>query len=104
MGRFYGKVGYAEQVKTNGVWEDVVTERPYTGDIKKVNRSLRGTETLNDNVSISTVISVVADPYAYQNFIKIAYVIWMDTKWKAASVDAAPPRLNITLGGLYNEQ
>lgn len=103
MGRFYGNVGYAEQTETNGVWTNEITERPYTGNITKVTRRLSSVDTLNDNVVTSTVISVVADPYAFQNFIKIMYVEWLGIKWKADSVDAtSPPRLNITLGGVYN--
>ena len=103
MGRFYGKVGYAEQTEADGIWTNAITERQYTGDVKKITRRLSTADTLNDNIATSTVISVVADPYAYQNFIKIVYVEWLDVKWKADSVDAtSPPRLNITLGGVYN--
>lgn len=104
MGKFYGAIGYADTVETApGVWEEAITERNYYGDVKKLSRRLQQTETLNDNITINHEISIVADPYAYENFHTMRYVKWMGASWKVTTVDVQRPRLNLTIGGIYNE-
>ena len=59
---------------------------------------------INDNISISNQISVVADAYIRDNFINMRWIEFMGAKWKATQVDASQvPRLIITLGDLWNE-
>lgn len=59
-------------------------------------------ETLSDDVSISNMISIIADPYAYENFFAVKYVEWQGVKWNVKSIDVQPPRLVLTIGGVYN--
>lgn len=101
--KWFGKVGYAETLETvPGVWEEVITEREYYGDLLSFSRRLQSTDQLNDDINISNVISIVADPYANENFHSMRYAEFMGTKWKVASVDVRYPRLELTLGGAYN--
>lgn len=103
MARFCGIVGFAETRETRpGVWEEIMTERQYYGDVVRNIRKLQSTSQLNDNVDVSNNISIVADPYANQNFHAIRYVIFMGTKWKVSSVEVQYPRLVLTVGGVYN--
>lgn len=103
MTKWFGVIGYAETVETNpGVWEERIVERQYFGDVTRNTRRLQTTDQINDNVDISNEISVVADPYAYQNFHAIRYAEFMGAKWKVSSVDVQHPRLNLSLGGVYN--
>lgn len=104
MGKFYGKIGYAVTEETApGVWQEQITERTYFGDVIQNNRRLESADSTNDNIIISNRISILADPYAYQNFHAIRYVEFMGTLWKVTSVDASQrPRLILTLGGVYN--
>lgn len=103
MAKFFGKIGYAETVETTpGVWEEKITEREYFGDLIRNTRSLQSGEQLNDNVNISNEISIVADPFAYENFHSMRYVEFMNAKWKVSSVDVQYPRLILSVGGLYN--
>jgi hypothetical protein len=104
MGKFYGVVGYGKSQETSpGVWSDVITEYPYRGDVMKDTKRLEGSSSVNDNLSISDIISIVADAFAYNNFYAIKYVVWMGTPWKVTNVDANQrPRLILTLGGKYN--
>ena len=105
MGKFYGKVGYGETVETSpDIWEEQIVERAYYGDVLKNSRQWEKGEGLNDNLRINNSISVVADAYAYENFANIRYVEWMGAKWKVSTVEPKPPRLILTLGGLYNGQ
>lgn len=103
MARFYGKIGYAVTEETTpGVWVEVITERPYYGELVRNTRNLQASENLNDDVMISNEISIVADPYANQNFHAMRYVEFMGTKWKVRSVDVKYPRLVLNIGGVYN--
>jgi hypothetical protein len=103
MARFFGVIGFADTVKTKpGVWIEQITERNYYGDLTRNNRRLQSTDQVNDNVTISNEISIVADPYANENFHSMRYVEFMGTKWKISNVEVQFPRLILTTGGLYN--
>lgn len=103
MAKFYGMVGYAETAETSpGVWTEKITERAYYGDVYRNVRNLQNSGNVNDDINVNNQISIVADPYAFENFHAMRYVIFMDTKWKITSVDVQYPRLILTLGGVYN--
>lgn len=106
MAKFFGTIGFNEGTveTTPGVWEQQIIERQYYGDLIRNNRRLQPSNGLNDNISISNEISIVADPYANANFHSMRYVDFMGTKWKIANVDVQFPRLILTLGGVWNEQ
>ena len=59
--------------------------------------------TLNDDINVANEISIVADPYANQNFHLMKYVEFMGTKWKITTVEVQYPRLILSIGGVYNE-
>lgn len=104
MAKFYGKIGYAESVEIRpGVWEDTMTERPYSGDtVRNNSRWNTNPDTVNDDIKLSDKLSIVADPYANQNFQQMRYVEYMGGLWKIVGVEVARPRLLLTLGGVYN--
>lgn len=103
MAKFYGVIGYAETIEVRpGVYEEVITERNYFGDLVRNSRRLQPTDQLNDDINVANEISIVADPFAEQNFHKMRYVEFMGAKWKISNVDVQRPRLILTLGGLYN--
>lgn len=103
MAKFYGAVGYVEAVETApDVFVEEPVERMYKGDLVKNNRRLEKGEGLNDNVTISNSISILADPYANNHFYAIRYVKWRGKPWKVSAIDVEPPRLILLLGGLYN--
>ena len=103
MGKWYGKIGFAETVKTKpGVWEELITEKEYFGDLTRNTRRLQSSSQLNDDINVANEISIVADPFANQNFHSMRYIEFMDAKWKISSVEVQYPRLILTVGGLYN--
>ena len=103
MGKFYGSIGYAELVETApGVWVEQITERKYYGDVNRDGRRRQGAKQVNDDISVSSEISIVADPYAYNHFHTMRYVEFMGAKWKISPVEPKPPRLILSIGGLYN--
>jgi hypothetical protein len=106
MAKFYGPIGYAQPIEVSaGVWKDEIIERNYTGDLLTNNsRWSTSSESTNDDLNINNRISILADPYAYQNFHSMKYVLFMGTKWKINSVEVQYPRLILTIGGVYNGQ
>lgn len=104
MAKFYGLIGYAESIKTTpGVYSEKIVEYPYYGDLIRNTRQLQSAETLNDNINVANEISIVADPFARENFHRMRYVVFMGAKWKISKVEVGYPRLILTIGGLYNE-
>lgn len=103
MAKFYGKIGYGETKEVKpGVWDEVITERLYFGDVNKLSRRLRTDDKVIDNINISNEISILADPFAYENFSTIKYVEYMGAKWKVTNVEVKFPRLTLVTGGIYN--
>ena len=103
MAKFYGKIGYAESKETTpGIWEEQIIEREYRGDLIRNTRRMQTAESLHDDINISNEISIVADPYANQNFHSMRYVEFMGAKWKISNVDVQYPRLILSIGGIYN--
>lgn len=103
MAKWFGKIGFAETKETApGVWEEQITEREYFGDLTRNTRRLQSSENLNDNITVANEISIVADPFANQNFHAMRYVEFMGTKWKVSTVEVQYPRLLLSLGDIYN--
>lgn len=103
MAKFYGVIGYAETVEGSpDVWEERLTERPYYGDLIRNTRRFQSTEHLNDDLTVANEISIVADPFANENFHRMRYVTFMGAKWKITNVEVQYPRLILTIGGVYN--
>lgn len=103
MAKFHGVIGYAENKETSsGVFEEAFTRKNAYGDVIRNNRKLENGNHLNDDLSLNNQISIVADPYAAKHFFAIRYVEWMGVKWKVTNVEVQPPRLILTIGGVYN--
>lgn len=103
MAKFYGAIGYAEtSEKTPGVWTEDITERLYSGNVVRNNKRWVSGDNLNDDLTISNEISVIADQFAYHNFHNMRYIKWMGSSWKITKIDIQRPRLVLTIGGVYN--
>lgn len=105
MAKFYGAIGYALQQETApGVWEDVIVERIYRGDVILNQFRWQSSERLNDNLNIDNSLSILADDFAYKHLENIVYVEWHGSKWKVQSLSIKRPRLILQIGGgVYNE-
>ena len=103
MSKYFGKIGYGVTEETRpGVYEPQIVEKEYYGDIVRNTRRLENGGKVVDDLNINMTLSIVADPFAYQNFHQLKYAEYMGAKWKVTSVEPQFPRLNITLGGVYN--
>lgn len=104
IAKFYGAVGYGFTEETKpGVWMPRIVERKYSGDmIRNTRQAQQSSDSTNDNVNINNQVSILADPFAYENFHAMKYVEHMGTKWKVSAVEVQYPRLILTVGGVYN--
>ena len=105
MTKFYGNIGFLETVETeSGIWEPVETVRSYYGDVIRNQRYYQqNQETTNDDLNISNEISIVGDPYAYENFNAMRWVEFGGAKWTVSRINIEYPRIVLTLSGVYNE-
>lgn len=101
--RYYGKIGYFDTVETKpGLFEQELIFRTYKGDVLR-NTKRNQLNSVNDDITISNSISIVADPYARDHFFQIKCVEWQGALWEVTSVDVQFPRLVLELGGVYHE-
>lgn len=106
MARFAGMVGYGfpeEDPPGSGIFVDKVVEKSYKGDVVRNTRRLQpGSDSVNDDISMSNSISILPDRYAVEHFAQIKYVIWRGVLWTVPDVEYRAPRLILSLGGVYN--
>lgn len=103
--RFYGVVGYGDSVQEpagSGKYKQTITERPYYGDVVHASSQAVPGDKVNDDITVSNSISIVADDFAVGNFMHIKYVEWAGTRWKVTHVEDQRPRLILSLGSVYN--
>ena len=107
MAKFYGIIGYEETAETEpGVWEPIITERTYYGDLVRSFGKHESSGGINDGINIANEVSVVADPYATEHFFAIRYVKFLMPNlggvWKVSNAEVAYPRIKLTIGGVWN--
>ena len=102
--RYYGKIGYFDTVETKpGLFEQELIFRTYKGDVLRNTKRNQLASNVNDNITLTNSISIVADPYARDHFFQIKCVEWQGALWEVTSVDVQFPRLILELGGVYHE-
>lgn len=105
MAKWYGLVGCVKSVESApGVWTEEVEERNYYGEILRRSMQYPSSNFLNENVSVSNQISIVADAFANENFPYMKYLYLGGVKWKITNIEMQYPRLIFTLGGVYNAE
>lgn len=103
MANFKGVVGYAHSSEVKpGVYDEIIVERTYRGDILRNTRQLVEGEGVNPNMTVGNSISIIADPYAREHFFAIRFVEWAGVLWEVSDVEVQSPRLLLKLGGVYN--
>lgn len=101
--KYFGAVGYSITEETApGVWTPTIVEHEYYGDVTKNYKKTAGNDKVNNDIELNNTFSIVADPFAYENFQYIIYISFMGTKWKVTGVTVEFPRLVLTVGGMYN--
>ena len=105
MAKFRGNLGYVKSVETSpGIWSDETVTRLYSGDVLQNVRRWQQNDKVNEDLTISNRISIIADSYILDNLSYIKFVEYMGAKWKVTDISIERPRLTLTLGGIYNGQ
>ena len=103
MAKFHGAIGFALQKEVSpGIWKDEIIERVYAGDVLRLTRNQQSAQEVNDNLSLSNQISIVADAFIQNNLFAMRYITFMGSKWKVTSVEVQYPRLILGIGGVWN--
>lgn len=103
MAKFAGKIGFANTIETSpGIWTSETIEKTYVGDVLKTSLRYQKDSQINDDVTISKRISIIADVFVNNNLHCIKYVTYMGVKWAVTEFDIQYPRVTLTLGGVYN--
>lgn len=103
MAKFYGKLGFEQTNETSpGIYEEEIIEHNYYGELIRNTRRLEQGASINDDVTITNQISILADPFIRNNFHSLRYVTYAGSKWKVTSIEVQYPRLILSIGGEYN--
>ena len=103
MAKFYGKLGFEQTNETSpGIYEEEIMEHNYYGELIRNARRLEQGASINDDVTITNQISILADPFIRKNFHSLRYVTYAGSKWKVTSIEVQYPRLILSIGGEYN--
>ena len=101
--KYSGRIGYAnDEELAVDTWNQTPVERSYVGDVIRNYQRWQMSEQLNDNMNVSNQLSIVADPFMFENFGHIRYAEWNGVLWKVTGVELRYPRVLLTLGGVWN--
>lgn len=86
-----------------GIFVRPITEYTVSGEIFTSPARWSQGETQQDSLTASQVISCIVDTSKVNVFLDVAYATWQGKKWLVKSVTHQPPRMEFTLGGVFNE-
>lgn len=102
MPKFKGLIGYGVETEVSpGVFRDQIVSKKHSGEMLKVHIK----HTPNDLVTATTLsntISIIPNRFMLQHYGEIRFVVLGGSKWSIASISYEPPRIVLTLGGVYN--
>lgn len=105
MAKYYGQVGFETDYEeyAPGKWRGGLITVPYSGEVIRNRRKTQNAGNVTPDLNVSIEISIVADPFANDNYFNIKFVEYNGARWCVTEVDPQFPRLNLILGGLYHE-
>ena len=103
--KWYGKIGYRKTVETSpSVYDEIIEYQNHIGDVtRNLSRHVQGDQ-VNDSLNVTNTISIVANPYAKNNFQSMVCIEFLGTLWKITDIEVQYPRIILTMGGVWNEQ
>ena len=103
MSKWHGYIGYIHQEETAPeVYIPSVIEREKSGELLKNRQQITSGYGANPDVRVQNQISIVADQFDRTNLQDLRYLIWDSQYWAVESAIVEPPRLIVTLGGVWN--
>lgn len=103
MAKYHGLIGFGT-THDIGIdeWRDDIVEKAYYGNITRHYRRNDSRDSLNDDLVLNMQLSIVADPYAMENFQSIRYITYKGARWRVTDIEVAYPRLILEIGSVYN--
>lgn len=105
--KFSGKAGFRiDDVEIEpGVYKPQVVVKAIKGSVVSNSYQHQNSDKSTiDNVRITNQLSIVANQFLNKHITNLMYVEFQGVKWKVESFDIQPPRVVVSLGGVYNEQ
>lgn len=105
--KFSGKAGFRiDYVEIEpGVYEPTVVVKSIKGSVvSNYYHHQNSDKSTIDNVRITNQLSIVANQFLNKHIANLVYIEFQGVKWKVESFDIRPPRVVVSLGGVYNEQ
>lgn len=103
MAKFSGYAGFAVQIdKGNGIWKEEIVEKLVKGDLLNEVWRHQASSKVNEDISVTNRISILADQFVNANKQSLLYVVMDGVPWKVTTVEVQRPRLILNIGGLYN--
>lgn len=104
--KFHDCVGYSiDQAEVSpGVFESIIVEKRYFGDIRRMGVNSRLQSTVLEDVELTHQFSLMVDPFAYEHANDIVYIKWHGVAWSVRQVLIERPRLVLRTGGVYHGQ
>lgn len=104
MAKFSGNIGYAKEVLVSpGVWNNEIEERFAKGDMLNDVWRHNQSSKVNEDITITNRISILAGQYENQNKHSMVYVVIDGQKWRISTVEVQRPKLIINVGSLWKD-
>jgi len=98
-------LGFAEFVETApDAWTPSIKEKSYVADVIRDYKQWKPGESINDTIDIQSRFQIVLDDYLQVNQAQLKYVTYGGVKWRVRSINLIRPRIEISVGGVYNEK
>ena len=103
MAKWYGTIAYGLSEDNNdGIWTPKIAKQDMIGEVLSNRWRRQSSSKVNDDISLSVTISIIADEFVNEHCSNILYVTYLGNKWTVTEIEPKYPRLLLTLGGVYN--
>jgi len=104
MSRFWGNVGinrgYVETAP--GVHTEDIVEIEVMGEMRNIGARLPNANQ-REGVTARHVLSLINPEDFEIDFTEAVYIWWQNRKWAVVAIEYKRPRVELSLGGLYND-
>lgn len=98
------QIGFVKTIEIEpGVWENQSYERSYVCRVLSNSYKWSREEKITEDLSLSNRFSVVCDATLQKDCGYMKYIVYLGNKWTVNTIKMNFPRLEISVGGLYNE-
>lgn len=103
--RYSGRIGFkitAPREPGSDIYVPTIVWKKYKGNVPRtMSKWVDSTAGANDNIDMSNTISIVADAFLSHNYCSIFAVEFAGEFWDVKNIQINPPRLEMTIGGVY---